>query len=199
MGGWRNKDYPENISQTVDEPETGETSAVEKLAVQAVNGNTDAFGKLYTLFAEKIYRYIFYHINSKTATEDITGEVFIKAWGAIKSCKGREKSFSSWLYRIAHNQLVDEIRKRQRRSSLELEDIESIRDPKNSVEECLEQQELLRVIDRLPSNQGRVIILKFIECLDNGEIALIMGKREGTIRALQMRALAKLKKELNTG
>ncbi len=199
MDGWRNKDYRQNISQPADEPETVETSAVEKLVIQAVKGNTDAFGELYTLFAEKIYRYVFYQINSKTATEDITGEVFIKAWGAIKSCKGREKSFSSWLYRIAHNQIVDEIRKRQRRPSLELEDIESLSDPKNSVEECLEQQELLRVIDRLPSNQGRVIILKFIEGLDNGEIALIMGKREGTIRVLQMRALAKLKKELSTG
>lgn len=199
MGGWRNKGYPENISQPVDEPETGETSAVEKLAIQAVRGDTDAFGELYTLFAEKIYRYVFYHINSKTATEDITGDVFIKAWGAIKSCKGREKSFSSWLYRIAHNQLVDEIRKRQRRPSLELEDIESIRDTNNSVEECFEQQDLLRVIDRLPLNQGQVIILKFIEGLDNCEIALIMGKREGAIRALQMRALATLKKELSTG
>lgn len=197
MGGWRNKDYQENISQPVDETETDETSTVEKLAIRAVNGNTDAFGELYTLFAEKIYRYIFYHINSKTATEDITGEVFLKAWGAIKSCKGREKSFSAWLYRIAHNQLVDEIRKRQRRPSLELENIESIRDSKNSVEECFEQQELLRVIDCLPSNQGQVVILKFIEGLDNGEIARIMGKREGAIRALQMRALAKLKKELS--
>lgn len=196
MSDWRSKSYQENISQPVLKRETGETSAVEKLVIQAVDGSTDAFGELYTLFVEKIYRYVLYHVKNKAVTEDITGEVFLKAWRAISSCRGREYSFSAWLYRIAHNQLVDEIREKQRSPFLRLEDAESIRDSRSSVEEYSEQQELLGVIDCLPSNQRRVVILKFIEGFDNREIARTMGKREGAIRALQMRALATLRKEL---
>ena len=128
MSDCRNKCHQENKNQLAFEPEISEKSTVEKLVVQAVNGNTDAFGDLYIIFVEKIYRYIFYHINSKTDAEDITGEVFLKAWRAISSCRGKENAFSPWLYRIAHNQLFDEIRNRQRRPSLELENTERIRD-----------------------------------------------------------------------
>lgn len=196
MSDFRNKGYSENRNQPAFEPETSEKSEVEKLVVKAVSGNTDAFGDLYIIFVEKIYRYVFYHIKSKTAAEDITGEVFLKAWRAISSCRGKENAFSPWLYRIAHNQLVDELRKRQRRPSLELENIETIRDSKSSVEGYSEQQELLKLIDRLSSNQRRVIILKFIEGMGNREVAKIMGKSEGAIRVMQMRALAALRKEL---
>ena len=197
MDDFRNKGHQENINQPAFEPETSEKSKVEKLVVQAVNGNTDAFGKLYIIFVEKIYRYIFYHVKSKTAAEDITGEAFLKAWRAISSCRGKENTFSSWLYRIAHNQMIDEIRKRQRRPSLELENIENISDSESSVERYLEQQELLEVVDCLPPNQRRLIILKFIEGMDNREIANIMGKSEGALRVMQMRALSTLKKELS--
>jgi len=197
MGDFRNKGHQENINQPAFEPETSEKSKVKKLVIKAVNGNTNAFGELYIIFVEKIYRYIFYHVKSKATAEDITGEVFLKAWRAISSCRGKEDKFSPWLYRIAHNQMVDEIRKKQRRPSLEIENIEGIGDLESSVEGHLEQQELLGVIDRLTSNQRQVIILKFIEGLDNREIANIMGKSEGAIRVLQMRALSTLKKELS--
>ena len=196
MSDFRNKERQENKNQLAFEAEASEKSKVEKLVVQAVNGNTDAFGDLYIIFVEKIYRYVFYHIKSKTAAEDITEEVFLKAWRAISSCRGKENTFSPWLYRIAHNQLVDEIRKEQRQPSLELDNVEAISDSENSVERYSEQQELLQLIDRLPSNQRQVIILKFIEGMDNREIAKIMGKSEGALRVIQMRALAALRKEL---
>jgi len=197
MHDYRNKGYGEEKSQPALEPETGEKSDIEKLVIQAIEGKTDAFGELYLIFVEKIYRYIFHHVNSKAAAEDITGEVFLKAWRAIGSCRGKEKAFSSWLYRIAHNQMVDEIRKRQRRPALELENAETVSDLKSNVEEYSEQQELLKFIDHLPSNHRRVIILKFIEGMETKEIARIMGKSEGATRALQMRALSALRKELD--
>ena len=196
MSDLRNKGYQENNNRPAFGSETSETSKIEKLVVQAVNGNTDAFGDLYIIFVEKIYRYVFYQIKSKTAAEDITGEVFLKVWRAISSCRGKENAFSPWLYRIAHNQLVDEIRKRHRRPSLELDNVETISDSENSVERYSEKQELLQLIDRLPSNQRQVIILKFIEGMDNREIAEITGKSEGALRVMQMRALAALRKEL---
>jgi len=197
MQDFRNKGQQENIGQPAAAPGTGETKAVENLVIQAVNGDGDAFGELYIIHVEKIYRYVFYQVKSKTVAEDITEEVFLKAWRAISSCRGKEKSFSSWLYRIAHNQIIDEFRRRKRHPSLLIETVESITDTTNGVEKYLEQQELLGVIDYLPSNQRQVIILKFIEGLDNREIANIMGKSEGAIRIMQMRALVTLKKQLS--
>jgi len=196
MDDYRNKGNQGNKNQPSFEPETSEKYKVEKLVVQAVNGDTDAFGDLYIIFVEKIYRYVFYHIKSKMAAEDITGEVFLKAWRAIGSCRGKESTFSPWLYRIAHNQLVDEIRKKDRHVSLELDNVEIISDSESSVERYPEKQELLKLIDRLPSNQRQVILLKFIEGMDNREIAKIMNKSEGAIRVTQMRALAALREEL---
>lgn len=196
MSESRNKDYQENKNRPAVNPDASEITRVEKLVMGAVNGQTDAFGDLYIIFVEKIYRYVFCHVKSKTFAEDITEEVFLKAWRAIKSCRGKESTFSSWLYRIAHNQMVDEIRKRQRRPALELENVENISDNSEGVEKSREQLELAAVIDRLPPNQRQVIILKFIEGLDNPEIARIMDKSEGAIRVLQMRGLSRLREEL---
>ncbi|MEE8418654.1 MAG: sigma-70 family RNA polymerase sigma factor [Dehalococcoidales bacterium] len=196
MSEFRNNDNQENINQPADKPDASQITRVEKLVMGAINGQADAFGELYIVFVEKIYRYVFYHVNSKTFAEDITEEVFLKAWRAIKSCRGKESTFSSWLYRIAHNQMVDEIRKRQRRPAVELENVENISDNSEGVEKNREQLELAGVIDRLPPNQRQVIILKFIEGLDNPEISRIMGKSEGAIRVLQMRGLSRLREEL---
>ncbi len=196
MSEFRNNDNQENINQPADKPDASQITRVEKLVMGAINGQADAFGELYITFVEKIYRYVFYHVNSKTFAEDITEEVFLKAWRAIKSCRGKESTFSSWLYRIAHNQMVDEIRKRQRRPAVELENVENISDNSEGVEKNREQLELAGVIDRLPPNQRQVIILKFIEGLDNPEISRIMGKSEGAIRVLQMRGLSRLREEL---
>jgi len=197
MDDYRNKGHKEQNNQSRFEQETGGKSTVGELVIKAVNGDTNAFGELYSLFVEKIYRYVYYHTRSKSFSEDITGEVFLKAWRSISSCRGKENTFSAWLFRIAHNQMIDEIRKKQRQPTLSIESDENISDPVSNVESYSEQQELLGVIDRLPQNQRQVIILKFIEGLDNREIAGIMTKREGAIRVLQMRALATIKKELN--
>ena len=196
MSERRSKLREEEIERRV-EPENSSDDDVEKLVRQAIEGNADAFGELYTLFVDKIYRYIFHHVYEKTTAEDITAEVFLKAWRSLSSCEGRENTFSPWLYRIAHNQMVDEIRKKQRRPSVELENAENVISYGRSSEEYANRQELLELIDKLPPNHKQVIILKFIEGLSNSEIAEITGKREGAIRAIQMRALAKLKKELD--
>ncbi len=196
MDDFRNKGYQENMNQPAFEPETSEKLKVERLVVQAVNGKTDAFGELYIIFVEKIYRYIFYHVKSKTIAEDITGEVFLKAWRAISSCRGKENTFSSWLYRIAHNQVIDNLRSQRKYLSVDMESLAEVGGPELEAEEKLERQELLATISDLPQNQKQVIILKFIEGLDNREIGRIMGKNQGAIRVLQMRALATLRQKL---
>jgi RNA polymerase sigma-70 factor (ECF subfamily) len=167
-----------------------------RLVKEAADGNFTAFGELYSIFLDRIYRYVFFQVRDKMTAEDITEEVFIKAWSAIRSCRGREKTFLTWLYRIAHNHLINTLYCREKPASLEKNNLVEIMDPKQKIEMNIECQELLETITCLPQNQKQVIILKFIEGLDNREIGRIMSKNEGAIRVSQMRALTTLREKL---
>jgi RNA polymerase sigma-70 factor, ECF subfamily len=174
---------------------TRQPSEIAGLVEKAVSGNFSAFGELYDIYLDRIYRYVFYQVKDKMTAEDITEEVFLKAWKAIKSCKGKEKTFSSWLYRIAHNHMINTLRSMKKFTPLE--EVEII-DPKGEVGAEIENQELLKTLDCLPENQKQIIVLKFIEGLDNREIGKIMGKNEGAVRITQMRALATLRLKLGS-
>ena len=176
---------------------TYDQSEIANLVDKAAGGDFEAFGELYSIYLDRIYRYVFYQVKDKMTAEDITEDVFVKAWKAIDSCKGKGQTFSSWLYRIAHNHMINTLRSMRKCVSIERENVPEISDPKLEVETALEQQEFLEVIDYLPQNQRQVIILKFIEGLDNREIGKIMGKNEGAIRILQMRALTALRQKLS--
>jgi len=169
---------------------------ITNLVDRAADGDFEAFGDLYSIFLTRIYRYVFYQLKDKMTAEDITEEVFVKAWDSIDSCKGKGQTFSAWLYRIAHNQIVDNLRKQRKYVVAEVEIDREIREPELEIEAELEWQEILSATDYLPEQQKQVIILKFIEELDNSEIAEIMGKSQGAVRVLQMRALAALRQKL---
>ena len=171
-------------------------SEITGLVEEAISGSFTAFGELYSIYLDRIYRYVFYQVKDRMTAEDITEEVFLKAWKAIKSCKGKEKTFSSWLYRIAHNHRVNTLRSMKKFTPVE--EVEII-DPKQEIGAEIEQQELLKTLDCLPEKQKQIIVLKFIEGLDNREIGKIMGKSEGAIRITQMRALSALRLKLESG
>jgi RNA polymerase sigma-70 factor (ECF subfamily) len=196
--GIRNNIVGGNEAQATTRTVIPDQSEIIRLIRRAAGGDFEAFGELYSIYLDRIYRYVFYQVKDKMTAEDITEDVFIKAWRAISSCKGKEKTFSSWLYRIAHNQVIDIFRGQKKEVST---DIESIADSDYSelgVEIELEHQELLNGIAGLPQNQKQVIVLKFIEGLDNRKIGQIMDKNQGAIRILQMRALAKLREKLSS-
>lgn len=195
---FRNKNKEELKAQVATGAAIDDESKIIGLVQRATGGDFEAFGKLYSIFIERIYRYVFYQVKDKTTAEDITEEVFVKAWKAINSCKGKERTFSSWLYRIAHNHVIDNLRRLRKHQSIEIENAVNTVDTELEMEVKLERQELLKVISYLPQNQRQVIILKFIEGLDNCEVGQIMGKSQGAIRVLQMRALASLRRELSS-
>ena len=171
-------------------------SEIIEFVKKGIDGSFIAFGELYSIYLDRIYRYVYYQINDKMAAEDITEDVFIKAWKAIKSCKGKEVTFSSWLYRIAHNHLVNTLRRENKLTSIDKIEVSGMNRPEEIAEANAEYQELMKNITCLPENQKQIIILKFIEGLDNREIGKIIGKSEGAIRISQMRALATLKGKL---
>lgn len=169
---------------------------VPALVERAANGSFGAFGELYSIFLDQIYRYVFYQVKDRMTAEDLTEEIFLKAWEAIGRCQQRGAPFSAWLYRVAHNHVIDYFR--TRRQHVALEDVTPAADdnPEQEAEEKIMQQELAEAISYLPPQQRQVIILKFIEGLDNEEISQIMRKRLGAIRMLQMRALTTLRQRL---
>ncbi|MBN1189909.1 MAG: sigma-70 family RNA polymerase sigma factor [Dehalococcoidales bacterium] len=166
---------------------------------QAIKGDVQAYGRLYSLYVDRIYRYVFFQVGDKMTAEDITEEVFLKSWKAISSCRGKEHTFSAWLYRIAHNHMANTFRKNRKDVSLEKLDIPDETDPAREAEKNIELQKVLEAVKNLPEPQKRVIMLKFLGEADNEEIGRIMGKRQGAVRALQMRALLNLREKFSSG
>jgi len=186
-------------AHATDKSLTSEQDKVIRLVKRAIGGDFAAFGDLYGVYLDRIYRYVFYQVKDKMTAEDVTEEVFLKAWKAIKSCRGKERTFSSWLYRIAHNNVIDIFRSQQKKWTVDMETVAELNQPTVEVETKLDHQEILNSLTDLPPNQKQVIILKFIEGLDNFEIERIIGKSQGAIRVLQTRALAKLREKLSSG
>ena len=194
---FRNSNSGGEEGQTAAKSVNNDQSAIIKLVRRAASGEVEAFGRLYSNHVERIYRYVFYQVRDKMTAEDITEEVFIKAWRAIDSCRGKEETFSSWLYRIAHNCTIDVLRRRQKQLAIETGSTVEVSHHQPEIETELKRRELLEAIAYLPQNQRQVITLKFIEELDNQEIGQVMGKNQGAIRILQMRALATLRQRLS--
>jgi len=198
MMDFRNNNREEKRAKATTASENQDMARVVELVKSAIGGDVEAFGQLYIIHIERIYRYVFYRIKDKMTAEDIVEDVFLRAWKAIGTCRGKEQTFSSWLYRIAHNLVIDSFRKKKKILSAEGEISKRVVIPEVEIEAEERRQELLELLDCLSENQRQVIILKFIDGLDNREIAEIMDKREGAIRVLQMRALAKLRKVLGS-
>lgn len=159
---------------------------------QAKSGDRDAFGKLYTLYLDKLYRYVFFRVGqNKELAEDITSEIFLKAWKNLDDFK--DGSFQAWVYTIARNKVIDFYRTNKNHDKLE----ETILDDKNNIEDeilnKIEIEEVKKAINNLTQEQQEVIILKFIEDMKNTEISKILNKKEDAIRALQHRAIRQLK------
>lgn len=197
MNAGRHKSRERDESQGIDETVINDRADITRLVEETAGGDFEAFGELYSVYLDRIYRYVFYQVKDKMTAEDLTEDIFVKAWQAIGSYKGKGKSFSAWLYRIARNRVIDYLRSRRQYVSLDTEVLANVANCEQEVERHLMQQEVLELVSCLPAQQKQVIILKFIEGLDNREIEEITGKSQGAIRVMQMRALAMLRQRLS--
>lgn len=181
-------------------PDSNTVLAESVLIQRAGNGDTDAFGALYLLYLDAIYRYIFYRVGDVHDAEDLTEHVFLKAWEALPGYKQRGHPFSSWLYRIAHNVVIDYKRRRKNIVPLSESDDKQWRDPQaNPLRQVIlseTEAALLKAVSQLPEEQQQVIILRFIEGLSHAEVAHILEKSDGACRMIQHRALNALNKRL---
>ena len=170
----------------------------EQLIQRAINGDQDAFTRIYDLHFDKIYRYIYVKVHSQAEAEDLTQDVFIKAYQALHSYKWRDLPFTAWLFKIAHNRVIDYIRQvsKEKRASLDEAGAISSGDPVYITEQNYEMYQLKIALDQLPDAQREVATLRFISELSISEVAMTLGKSEGTVKALQFNAVASLRKLL---
>lgn len=167
--------------------------AIETLAVEAQEGKTEAFGDIYDHFFDAIYRYVYYKVDEKHV-EDIVGTVFIKAWENIRRYK-KTSGFKSWLFRIAHNAVIDHYRtnKEEVELSENIADFRILHNPNIVTEKRIVSRFVRGAVSKLEEKYKQIIILKFINELENAEIASILNTSEANVRTLQFRALKKLR------
>ncbi len=175
----------------------------EILVQRAKQHDQSAFAQLYENYFDKIYRYIVLKIGDKEEAEDMTQQVFLKALQSISSFKWKGNPFSAWLYRIAHNLVVDYMRKKSKRPVTLFDDslVGGDRDssPQLMAERSMDIEQLLLATRRLTEAQREVISLRFAGELPTAQVAKIMGKSQGAVKALQHSAIVALRKEMLAG
>ncbi len=165
---------------------------------RARSGDRAAFGELYDTHVDAVYRYVLYRVREPSDAEDLTSEVFTRAFANIHRYRWHGKSFLAWLYTIARNAVTD--RRRRERPTVDLDDAYGVAEEGPTAHDRAvrgEQVDALRgAVKHLTTEQQEVLVLRFVENMSSRQVAKVLGKNEGAIRALQFRALGRLRKLL---
>ena len=164
-------------------------------------GSPEAVGWLYERYFDRIYKYVYLRLGDPTEAEDLSEQVFVKMIESIDGFQWQGSTFASWLYRIAHNEVVDTMRRHSRRPQVPLEPVSDMLpserdDPHRIAEQKDFNSDLRAAISDLTELQAQVILLKFGSGLSNAEVAAILDRTEGAIKALQYSALQNLQKKM---
>ncbi len=170
----------------------------QELVSRAASGDSGAFGTLYDRYLDAIYRYVYYRVADSMEAEDLTEKVFLKALTGLANQKTELRNFRSWLFTIAHHEVVDHYRRRK--ELLSLESAHSLNDGTHTPEQEVEAREkaaqVALAIASLKPEYQQVITLRFINGLSHEETAKIMKLKEGHVRVLQYRALRRIREFL---
>jgi len=172
---------------------------VRRLVQRAQLGDRSALEELYLLHFDRIYGYLQLSVANRHDAEDLTNQTFIRMLESIDRFRWQSVPFSAWLFRIAHNLAMDHFRA-GRRWQPESDPREDTIAPEPSAEDAafhaLGRERMLRMIDGLSGDQRQVLTLKYAFDFSNAEVAAILGKTEGAVKALQHRAFATLHRSL---
>jgi RNA polymerase sigma-70 factor, ECF subfamily len=174
-------------------------SSLDDAVARAIAGDGAAFEEIYRTLSGPVFSYLSNQVRRREDAEDLTGQVFLEAMRGVRTFKGDASAFKGWLFRIAHNRAVDLARRLARRPEATLEEADALPDVVETEERALAYVASSRVwqaVRSLPEQQRRVITLRLGAGLSAREIAAALGKRVGTVKALQHRALVTLSKVL---
>ncbi|MEE9400267.1 MAG: RNA polymerase sigma factor [Dehalococcoidales bacterium] len=174
------------------------------LVQRAVKRDSAAFATLYDKYVGRIYGYAYYLVHDQKDAEDITQEVFIKAWKAIDRYKDIGAPFVAWLTAITHNLAVNHNRYKSRKKHIPLEETEVLStavetNPETMAEVNLNKSYVRKAILKLKGEKQKIIMMRCIEGFSYREIAHLLNKSEGSVRVIQYRALSDLRRILMRG
>jgi len=172
-----------------------------QLLSYAKEGDAEAFGQVYERYADRVFRYLFAHVDNRLDAEDITEDVFLRVWRTLPNYREQGVPFPAFLFRIARNLLIDHYRRSNpTKGQVSVEEI-SLREhnpgPGESALSSLERDELRASLEQLREDYRTVLVLRFLSELTPEETAQVMGRSEGAVRVLQHRALASLRTMLD--
>lgn len=162
----------------------------------AIKGDAEAFGDLYERYLERIYRYVYCRLGDHNEAEDLTENVFLKAWEALPRSRPRASRFRAWLFRIAHNAVVDYYR--TQRPVVSIEHVVDLQDERPAPERLVEAQQATAILSatlaRLKPRDLQVVLCRFVGNLSHAETAAVLGTSEGNVRVIQYRALERMRR-----
>jgi RNA polymerase sigma-70 factor (ECF subfamily) len=169
---------------------------VADYVARAKEGDKEAFGRLYSLFLEKIYRFVYYLASDEELAYDITQDAFVRAWRALPRFDRERGSFSTFLYAIARNLVIDNQRKR---ITFSLEFVGDVGKEEN-FEEDIDRKEragkVREILSSLDGHDRELVVLRYFEEMSFKKISKIVGKEEGAVRVKVFRILKSLKEKL---
>jgi len=154
---------------------------------------------LYESYYDRISRYAFVRLGDRAEAEDLAGEVFLKALESLTSYKERGVPMQAWLFKIAHNLIVDHFRKSAKHKTVSIDKV-SVKidsDPEEQAMAGLEMARVVRAMNKLTELQRKVIELRFFGELTSEEAGHVLNKRAGAVRELQSAAIKTLRKLLD--
>jgi RNA polymerase sigma-70 factor, ECF subfamily len=171
---------------------------LDRLVAEAQRGDPEAFGRIFDAYVGPIHRFIASRVNRPSDAEDLTQLVFVKALEALPRYEARGIPFGGWLFRLARNAIIDQVRTRRDHLSLVAAVTRATEDAGPEAMAALRDdlERVARALIELTDDQREVIELRFFAGLSVHETADAMGRQDGTVRGLQFRALAALRRSL---
>ena len=169
--------------------------ADERLLIEAAQLDPARFGELYECHFERVYAYVVRRVHDRAETEDLTSEVFHHALANLGRFEWRGIPFAAWLFRIAANLISDRWQKsgREVADGSDFDAVLSSAEIPAEIEECERRATLFRLVETLPAEQKRVVVMRFVEEKSIKEVAREISKTEGAVKQLQFRALTALR------
>jgi RNA polymerase sigma-70 factor (ECF subfamily) len=165
---------------------------------RAQSFDRQALTAIYDEYQQPIYRYIYRQVGDVEVARDLTSDVFQRFLQALQKGQGPTDMLKSWLYRVAHNNVIDYYRRQKHRQHLPLDErvVENSESPAALAERNISAQQVREALIHLTPDQRQVITLKFLEGFSNLEVAELLNKPIGAVKSLQHRALTALQRQL---
>ena len=177
-------------------------SSDSTLLAQAANGDRQSFGEFYERYLKEIYRYIFFRVYDHDEAEDLTTKVFLEAWESLAAKPRRQEihNIRAWIYRIAHNKVIDYHRTRKPHVPIEDQVQKNLQTAglEGEVDDLFVSQRLAYGVRQLSGTYQQVIILRFINQMSHAEVAEILGVTESHVRVIQHRALQQMREVMSS-